>query len=762
MYIITVKGIVQGVGFRPFVYRLAKSMNLRGYVKNTGDGTVEILIDRDVDEFIHRLNSEKPPISLIESTRVTETDGRAEDFTIEKSGGRSKELSLPPPDVAVCDKCIEELFTPTDRRYLYPFISCTDCGMRFTVAELLPYDRENTTFEEFPLCQECSKEYWDVDDRRYYAQSIACPICGPHYELYYNKRTIRGLDGIIRTAELLDSGKIIGIRGMGGYHMASLTTDDIVWKMRRILRRPQQPFAVMARDIGTVKKFAHLSEEEEKIMKHYTKPITVIRKKSKFDAVAPELDTLGVMLPYASVHHVLFRFLKADFLVMTSANMPGEPMFLDDPELPLDGILRHNLRIYNRTDDSVIKFINGHRMVIRRSRGFTPKTIPLNSSLQAIALGAELYNSISLLKDGKAVMSQYVGNTANFKTYNEFFKHAVRFFTTFMNMRRIDAVICDTHPLYNTSNFAEKFAEERKARLIKIQHHFAHAMSVMAEKNIDRAVGIAVDGVGYGFDGSIWGCEVLKLDFEKNEFRRTGRLELIPLPGGDLAVRYPLRTLFSIVYNQNKDYEMLRPYEKYLRERETFEMLARQLDSGIAIANASSAGRYLDAISAMLEACFERTYEGEPAMKLEAMVRSAEPYYKPEITTVRETSVFSAPYYSEYNSKGDVRVLRINPVICDALERYQNDKKEREIIAHQLIDYLAKGVVEMVSRTASKFSDSVVMSGGVAYNSYFTPLVENYLKDKGLKLYLNKEVAAGDNGISLGQLYITKYIDKIE
>jgi len=211
MYIITVKGIVQGVGFRPFVYRLAKSMNLKGYVKNTGDGTVEILIDRDVNEFIRRLNSEKPPISLIESTRVAETDGRAEDFTIEKSGGQSKELSLPPPDVAVCDKCIEELFTPSDRRYLYPFISCTDCGMRFTVAELLPYDRENTTFEEFPLCQECSKEYWDVDDRRYYAQSIACPVCGPHYELYWSKRTIKGLDAIIRTAELIDAGKIIAV-----------------------------------------------------------------------------------------------------------------------------------------------------------------------------------------------------------------------------------------------------------------------------------------------------------------------------------------------------------------------------------------------------------------------------------------------------------------------------------------------------------------------------------------------------------------------
>lgn len=759
MYLITVKGIVQGVGFRPFVYRLAKSMDLKGYVKNTGDGTVEILIDRNVEEFVERLKSEKPPISFIDSLRVEETDSKADDFTIRKSGGRSRELSLPPPDVAVCDKCIEELFNPSDRRYLYPFISCTDCGMRFTVAEKLPYDRENTTFEKFPLCVECSKEYWDVEDRRYYAQSIACPICGPHYELVYGKRVKKGLDGIIRTAELLDSGKIIAIRGMGGYHIASLVEDEIVWKLRKILRRPQQPFAVMARNIETVKKIGYVRKEEEEIMKHYTRPITVIRKKSGFDAVAPKLDTLGVMLPYAPVHYILFEFLNADFLVMTSANMPGEPMFLEDPQLPIDGILRHNLRIYNRTDDSVIKFVNGHRMVIRRSRGFTPKTISIDSRLNAIALGAELYNSISLLKDGKAVVSQYIGNTANFKTYNEFFKRAVKFFINFMNMDRLDAVICDAHPLYNTSTFAEKFAEEKEIPLIKVQHHFAHAMSVMAEKNLDKTVCIAVDGVGYGFDGNVWGCEVLKLDFEKEEFSREGRLETIRLPGGDLAVNYPLRTLFSIVYRETGDYELLEPYKKYLRNGESFEIIAKQIDSGIAIANASSAGRYLDAISAMLEVCFERTYEGEPAMKLEAIVEESKTYYTPEFTTFVEENVYSAPYQQDYSKKSDIGVLKINRVICDSLERYQEDKKKRGEIAFQLIDYLARGMAEMAAKAAKNFTEYVVMSGGVAYNSYFTPLVENYLKDYGLKLYLNTEVASGDNGISLGQIYITKYLE---
>jgi len=761
MYVITVKGIVQGVGFRPFVYRLATSMGLKGYVKNTGDGTVEILIDRDVDEFISRLKSEKPPISFIESARCEITNGTAETFEIKKSGGKSRELSLPPPDVATCENCRKELFEPNDRRYLYPFISCTDCGMRFTVAEILPYDRENTTFEQFPLCSDCEVEYWDVEDRRYYAQSTACPKCGPQYELVYGSEVIKGLDGIIRAAELLGKGNIVAVRGMGGYHIGSVTDDEVVLKMRKFLNRLQQPFAIMARDIEAVRKIAYVSKEEEKAMRDHIRPITVLKKKVEFSQVAPGLDTVGVMLPYAPVHYILFEYLKKDYLVMTSANMPGEPMFLEDPDLPLDAILRHNLRISNRTDDSVIKFVNGHKMIIRRSRGYTPRTIPIETKnrVNAIAFGAELYNSITMLKDRKAVMSQYLGNTANFKTYNEFFKYAVSFFTRFMNMEKIDLMICDAHPIYNTSNFAERLSRKFQTPLIKMQHHFAHIMSVMAENNMNKAVGIAVDGVGYGFDGKIWGCEVLKIDLERNDFQRVGRLELIKLPGGDLAVRNPLRTLFSIVYAEKGDYELLHPYERYLKDNESFELLAKQVDSKLAIAEASSAGRYLDAVSALLEVCFERTYEGEPAMKLEAIVQEGEPYYVPSIETMREDSIYSAPYESGIPAKSDVKVLRINSVICDSIERYQNKEEDRGVIAHQLIDYLANGVVEMAGETAKGFTDNVLMSGGVAYNTYFTPLVESYLDFKGLKLYLNQQVAAGDNGISLGQIYITKYLE---
>ncbi len=765
MYRLTVKGIVQGVGFRPFVYRLAKAMGLKGYIKNTGDGTVEILIDGDLEEFIYRLKNERPPVAVVESVRVEEVKEKPpEEFVIEKSGGSRKELSLPPPDVATCDACLKELFNPEDRRYLYPFISCTDCGPRFSIAFRLPYDRENTTLADFPLCKDCEKEYWNVEDRRYYAQSIACRKCGPDYELVSGKKIKKRLDGIINAAKLIDSGKIVAVKGLGGYHIACATDDEVVWRLRKILNRPQQPFAVMARDMNAVKKVARVSEEEEKEMLNYIRPITVLKKRnaSSFFAVAPKLDTIGIMLPYAPLHYILFRFLKADFIVLTSANMPGEPMYIDDGifNLPIDAVLRHNLKIANRVDDSVIKFVGRHRMIIRRSRGFVPKTFSLDTDIKAIALGAELYNSIAMLKDGKIVLSQYIGNTANFRTYNEFFKSAVDFFKSFLRMDGIDAVFCDMHPLYNTSRFAEELAERENARLVKVQHHFAHGMSVMAEKRMDKAVAIAVDGVGYGFDGSIWGGEVLLIDFEKQKFQRIGRLETLELLGGDLAVKYPLRLLFSAVYGEKKDYSPLEPYRKYLRKGESFELFAKQMDEGIAIAKASSAGRFLDACSAMLELCFERTYEGEPAMKLEACIEESEAlsYYRPEIKRVEEYAVYRSPADGNM-SKAEVSVIGIREIICDALERYMAGES-KGVIAYQLIDCLAKSLAEVAGKAAKRMG-YVVMSGGVAFNSYLTPLVERYLAENNIELYLNEGVAAGDNGISLGQIYMAKYLEEL-
>ena len=778
MYKLTVKGIVQGVGFRPFVYRLAKSMKLNGYVKNTGDGTVEIVIDKNLNKFISRLKDEKPPIAQIDEVKVEKIQKiHLHDFIIKKSGGRSKELSLPPPDVALCEKCLKELFDDRNRRYLYPFISCTDCGARFTVAIKLPYDRQNTTFNDFPLCKDCEKEYWYVEDRRYYAQSIACETCGPNYEFVdgsKSKNTIKGLDGIKRAAELIDDGRIIAIKGLGGYHIACKTDDEVVLVLRDFLNRPQQPFAIMVRDIDTLKRIAFVSKNEEKELQTYIRPIVVLRKKGnkKFEALAPKLDTIGVMLPYTALHHILFHFMNTDFIVMTSANLPGEPMYIDDGifNIKLDGYLKHNLKIQNRCDDSVIKFVGKRRMIIRRSRGFVPKTIYIDSNYNAIAFGAELYNSIGILKDKKAILSQYIGNTANFKTFNEFFKKAVDFFKNFVNLSEIDWVICDLHPFYNTTNFAEKFSERVDANLIKIQHHFAHGLSVMAEKGLNKAIAITADGVGYGLDGNIWGGEVLLIDFDKNKFERIGRLEYIKLLGGDLAVKFPLRTLFSIVYGYKREYDCLSRYEKYLNKNESFELFAKQYDKNLAIAKASSAGRVLDGVAALLEVCFKRTYEGEPAMKLEAIAERSSvdklnlneltnsSTYKPTIKEIREKAKYSM--LDGKTDYGNIKILEVSPIVYDALERY--DGKNKGEIAFNVIKYLADGLSTIAINAAKKHNLPIVLSGGVAYNSIFTPCVEKNVRNAGINFYTNELVAAGDNGICLGQLYLMKYLKLFE
>jgi len=496
----------------------------------------------------------------------------------------------------------------------------------------------------------------------------------------------------------------------------------------------------------------------------YIRPIIILRKKDpkSFFAVAPGLDTIGLMLPYSPVHYILFSHLKADFLIMTSANLPGEPMYIDDGvfNLSLDAYLQHNMKIHNRIDDSVIKIIDNSRLIIRRSRGFVPKTFRFNSDLTALAFGAELYNSISVLKDKLVVISQYIGNTSNFRTYNEFFKSAVSFFTKFLSITKPDVVFCDLHPLYNTTLFAEKFASKLNCKLIKVQHHFAHAMSVMAEKGINKAVAITVDGVGYGFDGTVWGGEVLLLDFENKKFKRIGRLEKVKLIGGDLAVERPLRLLFSVIYDLKKDFSMLESYGKYLFRNESFEAFAKAIDANIGVVEASSAGRFFDSISAALEVCFERTYEGEPAMKLEGITKETEPYYKTKIAVKEEKSEYSQAWISESNNfrtgVGKIKVLKTKHVVCDILERYLSGENKSEL-AYQAVEYLARGLAEIA---ASKAEDAIVMSGGVTFNTYFTSLVKKYIKEKGLTLYLNENVAAGDNGISFGQIYLSKFLRK--
>ncbi len=752
MYRVIVRGVVQGVGFRPFVHRIALTLGLKGYVKNTGDGSVEIVIDSKLEDFLENLLSKKPPAVFIDDVRIEEIeDLNLTDFKIIKSGGKS-ELSLPPPDMAICDECLAELFDPKDRRYLYPFISCTNCGPRFSIVEKLPFDRENTTLKDFPLCEECKKEYWGIEFRRYYAQSIACPICGPEYYLIKNDEIIRD-EAFEVAAEMIDRGDIIAIKGIGGYHIACITDDDVVRKLRRILRRPQQPFAVMARDINAIERVAYVSEKEKEALLSVERPIVVLRKRSRgsFEEVAPKLDTIGLMLPYAPAHHVLFNYLKSDFIVMTSANLPGEPMCIDEEvfNIKLDAYLTHNLRINNRVDDSVIKFCGEKRMIVRRSRGFVPKFFPIKTEFKVIAVGAELYNSIGILRDGKAVISQYIGDTSNFKTYNSFFKKAITFFREFLRIDKFDLIISDMHPLFNTTIFAEKFAEKEGISHLRIQHHFSHALSVMGERGLRRAVAITLDGVGYGMDGSVWGGEILYIDLDKLDFRRIGRLENFSLVGGDMATKYPLRILISLISERP---DLLEYYGNYI----DYEKIISSLDFGIPT---TSCGRVLDAVSAMLEVCFERTYEGEPAMKLEAIAKECDCEVKSEISEVREISKYETPF-KQNGREANVKVLRVKRFVEEITERYL-EGEDRGNIAYATFDYLSKGFANIAGKFARKKGCDVVLSGGVAYNRFISNLIERYVKALGCKFYTNEFYPAGDNGISFGQLVSSKIYEVI-
>jgi len=758
MYRITVKGIVQGVGFRPSVYRLATSMGLKGYVKNTGDGTVEIVVDSNAEEFVERLKLEKPSMAVIGEIRVEEIEAKSlnfQSFEILESGGKRGELSLPPPDVAVCTHCLSEVFDPDDRRYLYPFTSCTECGQRYTVALKLPYDRENTTFKDFPLCEDCREEYGNVDDRRYYAQSIACPQCGPSYKLVFREEEYYGIRAIKRTAELIDNGEFVAIKGWGGFHIACITDDEVVERLRGLLRRPQQPFAIMARNLESVEKIAIVRDREREELLSYVRPIVVLKKRDEetFSSVAPKLDTLGIMLPYSPLHHILFSYLHADYLVMTSANMPGEPMFIDDSVKELvPTILSHNLSI-NRVDDSVVKVVDGKRMIIRRSRGMVPFALPIDSNLRCIAVGAELYNSIGFLKDGKAILSQYIGDTSNFKTYKNFFIRTFHFLKDFLDISEVDAIVCDLHPFYNTSVFAEKYAEAHDIRILKLQHHVAHAMSVMGEIRADKAIAITVDGVGYGFDSTVWGCEVLYVDVEEKNIERLGRMEHLILPGGDLAVKYPFRALIYILSRFLTERE-IRDFISGLKNVNVdVEIILKQIERGINAPRASSAGRYMDVASSFLDVCQERTYEGEPAMKLESFAKDMGVRLNGEVVESIEARTFSIDGGAR---RGEVKIIQVVEVFDQAYELLKNAVSRRGL-GFAFIDYLARSISEIVREAWREYRAKVVMSGGVAYNTHFSSLVRKYLNPTEVRV--NELVPAGDNGISFGQLYSAKFLE---
>lgn len=750
---IRVSGIVQGVGFRPFVYRTAVERSLSGYVRNRGDAFVEIVVEgteASVKAFLRDLRERKPPLARIYSVETKFSEGKVEfdGFSILRSSGDVEfSGSVIPPDVSICESCLRELRDPKDKRHDYFFITCTDCGPRYTTIESLPYDRPNTTMKQFELCSFCHGEYVNPGNRRFHAQTVACPKCGPKvYLASKNGEALNSKDPIREAGKLLEEGNILAVKGYGGFHVAAATTqDEPIARLRAVKHRSQKPFATMARDLDAVKSFAEVNEKEAELLASYVKPIVLLKKGSGYflsGLIAPGLHNVGVMLPYTGLHFMLFDGVREPAFVMTSANPPSEPIVTDNDEAVrklasvVDYFLFHNRAIAQRCDDSVVRVHGEDVSFVRRSRGYAPEPVWLKRAADkcVLALGGELNAASCVLLKDKAFLSQHVGDVENLETLR-FLRSASEHLLRLTNCKP-DAIACDLHPKFTTAKLAKDWGEELGVPVVQVQHHHAHGAALMAEHDLDEIIAIVCDGYGYGLNGEAWGGEILHCN-RRGEFWRVGYLEPQPLVGGDLATRYPLRMAVSILSKAASMEEWLLSNSGHLPHgREEAEVIMQQLNHGSGPLT-SSCGRVLDAVSVILGVCYERTYEGEPALKFEAAATSGKD------------------------------VLKLQPIVKDsvvnttALVHQVFNRRNTESAADLAFSaerYLAHGLAQVAVDEARRLGiDAIGFSGGVAYNEHMTHAIERVVEENGLRFVVHRFVPAGDGGISFGQAMVAAW-----
>ncbi len=749
---IMVGGIVQGVGFRPFVYRIALANGLVGFVRNRGDAGVEIVVEGkegNVRRFIRDLKEKSPPLARIHSlvAKYGEDKNDFENFSIFRSS-EDAELSgsVIPPDISICDECLKELRNPENRRHDYFFITCTDCGPRYTIIERLPYDRQNTTMRKFPMCNQCLKEYTDSSNRRFHAQTVACGECGPKVYLTTNSgQLIEQKDPIRGAGKLLEEGYIVAVKGNGGFHIATATTQSKpIMRLRKTKHRAQKPFAIMARDIETIKTFAEVSPKEAELLMSYVKPIVLLKKSGRYylsEMISPGLHNIGVMLPYTGLHVMLFDGVREPAFVMTSANPPNEPIITRNSEAikklgsVVDYFLLHNRAIAQRCDDSVVRFHGKSQSIIRRSRGYAPEPIRLRYSVKncALGVGAELNVAFCVLLRNKAFMSQHIGDVEKFETLR-FLEKTIEHLIKLTNSR-VSAIACDLHPKFNTTRLAKKLGDSLECNVLPVQHHYAHMASLMGEYGVQEMIGIACDGFGYGVDGGAWGGEILYCGLDG--FQRLAHFEEQPMVGGDLATRYPLRMAAGMLYGARDIEEWLFSNSKRFPhgEREV-EIVLRQLERRSA-PKTTSCGRVLDAVSALLGICYERTYEGEPAMKLES-------------AAVKGKDVLNL------KPKIEGKVLSTSFLVHEIFDK--RGKHSVADLACSAQSYIAMGLAELAVEEAERLNVKAIgFSGGVAYNEHVALTIRRVVEENDFEFFVHNFVPPGDGGISLGQALVAAY-----
>ncbi len=742
-------GIVQGVGFRPFIYRIAIANNLRGHVRNKGDAGVEIVLqgrEQNIKQFLHDLVNRKPPLAQIYETLIEygPEEVRFKKFQISESSEITELAgSTIPPDFAVCNECLKELCDPMNPRYEYFFITCTDCGPRYTTIKALPFDRQNTTLRDFPMCSFCRSEYTDPANRRFHAQTIACPKCGPEaYLTAKDGQLIYQEDPIREAGCLLEEGSILAIKGYGGFHVSTaVTKDHPISRLRRLKYRAKKPFAIMARNLETVSTFAKVCPKENEMLSSHTKPIVLLEKARNYylsDLIAPGLHNIGVMLPYTGLHKMLFDQVEEPAFVMTSANPPNEPIVSENSEAlkvlgsAVDYFLFHNRKIAQKCDDSVVRLHDGNSCFIRRSRGYAPAPISLKRSCRknVLGVGAEENVTACVLHHNKAFLSQYLGDVENFETFR-YMQQVIRHLKMLTNVE-LDTIACDLHPGFVTTKLAEKIAKEEECSVLHVQHHYAHMLSLMGEIGLEEIVGIVCDGYGYGDDGKAWGGEILCCS--KDKFKRFAHLQEQPMIGGDLATRYPLRMVAGILSDiiDLEDW-LVANSPSFPHGRVEAQTIISQINGKRSFSTTTSCGRILDAISAILGICRERTYQGEPAMKLESAAIEGHDVLKLEPTV-----------------EGDI--LNTTKVVSAVFE--SKDKFSLPDLAFSAQSYIAKGLAQLAIELVQKTGvDAIGFSGGVAYNKHITSAIKEQVEENGVKFYIHKAIPAGDGGISFGQAF---------
>jgi hydrogenase maturation protein HypF len=754
---ISVKGVVQGVGFRPFVYQLAHTYGLCGWVTNTS-GEVRIEVEgagQKIDGFLTDLEQKAPPQSYITEVMSTRLEpAEYGTFEIRESLAEAGKYQLISPDLATCGDCRAEILDPGNRRYRYPFTNCTNCGPRFTIIEDIPYDRPLTTMKVFPMCPDCRKEYEDPLNRRFYAQPNACPVCGPQLRLVDAAgRQLQSQDVIADVGEFLKEGKIVAVRGLGGFLLACDANNQMaVEELRRRKHRLARPFAVMLQDMAEAEKRCIVSAGEMALLYSAAAPIVLLRTNNCVDiaaSVAPGLKYLGVMLPYTPLHHLLMAEVNRP-LVMTSGNMSEEPIARDNKEALsrlgniADYFILHNREIFSRYDDSVAIFEAGSRRMMRRARGFAPYPVRLSSPVpQMLGVGAQEKNTFCLTRDDNAFVSQHIGDMENEETF-EHFENTLALYKT---MFRIEPklITCDMHPEYFTTRWSEAEASRLGLPLVKVQHHHAHIASCLAENQAEeKVIGVALDGTGYGADGKIWGGEFLVADTAGYE--RAAHLEYLPLAGGDAAVKKPYRTAAGYLYRLFGD-EGLTLAAHCLPDVDRSEIgLIKQLvDRGLNSPETSSAGRLFDAVSALLGVCREIQYEAQAAIELEMAAVGVET---------------EASYPFDIDVEGGHKVIRLHRLFQGLIADINEGVKVPEASArfhNTMVDIICK-TCEII-RTESGLV-AVALSGGCFMNRRLLRQTTERLSAMRFKVYSHREVPTNDGGISLGQVAVAAHYVK--